>query len=408
MIRFCDKEVCCISYEELERGMLLHYFFQGNMDEMVCVLNTDGTYCGRITYYSLINCDRAEEAVLEDFVILNKDFWKHAREFFVNYERSIGEYALLPVVDEKKQLISFAYEDGDANRELRMLKELEELSGGITFAEVYPQYDCVKICGFNELSLRFAEYLRKQNICVETDGELWERFIFGGGKAEAPDYKRLVLYAEGVEGARSENWVENLLRSVSPEFECIDCIYEANWKEGKVRDTETDIVGLLEYLRTTHKEIAILGIGIEAQNVYDFLLCNGIEADYFVSNLYEEREHLLFGKRILKSSEVWNRRERLILLDYKEKNSALGNPKLEEYSNLGFQRNRDLFFLKDYAEIPFENLRHSLKNQKILFVGDILLCNRVAEYLKIKVEMKEMFFADLLNDNIRGGGYAKN
>ena len=79
---------------------------------------------------------------------------------------------MLPVVDEEKQLISFAYEDREANRELRILKELEELSGGISFADVYPQYDSVKICGFNELELRFAEYLSKQNICVETDGEL--------------------------------------------------------------------------------------------------------------------------------------------------------------------------------------------------------------------------------------------
>lgn len=183
MIRFCDKDVCCISYEEINRETLLSYFFQGNMDEVVCIINSDGTYRGSVSYYSLINCNKVKDAILEHYITLNKEFWKHARSFFVFYEQTFREHILLPVLDEQKHLISFAYEDWDANRELRMLNELKELPRALKFADVYPQFDCVKIFGFNELAFYFAEYLRDQNICVETDGELWGDFsgVCGGG-----------------------------------------------------------------------------------------------------------------------------------------------------------------------------------------------------------------------------------
>lgn len=44
MIRFCDKEVCCVSYETLDRSEILSYFFQNHMDEMVCVMDAEGKY----------------------------------------------------------------------------------------------------------------------------------------------------------------------------------------------------------------------------------------------------------------------------------------------------------------------------------------------------------------------------
>lgn len=45
MIRFCDKEVCCVAYETLNRQEVLSYFFQGHMDDIVCVY-VDGQYMG--------------------------------------------------------------------------------------------------------------------------------------------------------------------------------------------------------------------------------------------------------------------------------------------------------------------------------------------------------------------------
>lgn len=263
MIRFCDKEVCCVLYDDLDREELLSWFFRGNMDEVVCVLNQDGTYRGRITYYSLINCDKAAEAVSYDCVELNEMIWENARKFFSGYVCRLHEYVMLPVVDREGNLVSFAYEDGEANREIRMIRELEERHGALSFADIYPQYACVKISGCNELAVLFAEYLRKHGIAVKTEGELWENFI-QSDQQEWPDYQCLTIYAEGVEGNKSKNWVENLLRSVSPEFECVDCIYEANIKKGFVVNAIGDAVSLIDCLKKTDREIVILGTGIES------------------------------------------------------------------------------------------------------------------------------------------------
>ena len=172
MIRFCDKEVYCVSYEQIDRSALLNYFFQGNMDEGVCVQNPDGTYRGWISYYSLIHCENVKEAVWEDCVVPGRGIWEQARKFFACHEYRLHENVLLPVTDQAGNLICFAYEDGEANREIRMLRELKELSAAIGFSDLYPQYDCVKICGCNELAVLFAAYLKDRGIAVKTEGEL--------------------------------------------------------------------------------------------------------------------------------------------------------------------------------------------------------------------------------------------
>ena len=91
MIRFCDNEVCCILYDELERSKILKYFFQGHMDEIVCVIDAEGRFKGKISYYSLIHTDNVFEAVLEDYVMLNRDIWKKARMYFRNCQRKLNE-----------------------------------------------------------------------------------------------------------------------------------------------------------------------------------------------------------------------------------------------------------------------------------------------------------------------------
>lgn len=194
--------------------------------------------------------------------------------------------------------------------------------------------------------------------------------------------------------------MENLLRSVSPEFECIDRVYEANWKAGIVRDAEKDIAELLDDLETSDKDVAILRTDTEAQNAYDFFTSNGIEVRYFVSDIYEDRGRLLFGKQVLKSAEVWNRQDRIILFDCQGENSALGVPVLERYAYMGFRRNKELFVLKDYVDVPYENLKYTLKNQSILFAGDVLLSERIAWYLKKNVAAEEMFFTNILGEDV--------
>ncbi len=288
MIRFCDKEVYCVSYEQIDRSALLNYFFQGNMDEGVCVQNPDGTYRGWISYYSLIHCENVKEAVWEDCVVPGRGIWEQARKFFACHEYRLHENVLLPVTDQAGNLICFAYEDGEANREIRMLRELKELSAAIGFSDLYPQYDCVKICGCNELAVLFAAYLKDRGIAVKTEGELWEYFLTEDG-GEYPDYQCLTIYAEGVEGKKSQNWVENLLRSVSPEFECVDCIYEENLKRGLIVNAMGSFQEWIDVLKNADKDIVIWGAGIQAQNVYGFLLYHGVACSYFLCDCLEKK-----------------------------------------------------------------------------------------------------------------------
>ncbi len=402
MIRFCDKEVYCVSYEQIDRSALLNYFFQGNMDEGVCVQNPDGTYRGWISYYSLIHCENVKEAVWEDCVVPGRGIWEQARKFFACHEYRLHENVLLPVTDQAGNLICFAYEDGEANREIRMLRELKELSAAIGFSDLYPQYDCVKICGCNELAVLFAAYLKDRGIAVKTEGELWEYFLTEDG-GEYPDYQCLTIYAEGVEGKKSQNWVENLLRSVSPEFECVDCIYEENLKRGLIVNAMGSFQEWIDVLKNADKDIVIWGAGIQAQNVYDFLLYHGVACSYFLCDSYDDRERLLFGKKVIGPLEMRKAGDSIMMLDCFCKNSALGTYAIDYYDYLGYRRNKRLFAVKDYLEIPHTNLKTVLQGRSILLAGDPILCKKAAGYFLDTVHVKRLVYADILGETAGDG-----
>ena len=133
MLRFCDNEVSCVLDMEMDRHEILDYFFQGHMDDIVCVFDIDGNYKGRITYYALINTNDISDAVQEDCVVLDQSIWQNARNYFSHYKSRLNEHVLLPVVDKAGKLLCFAYEDPDANREIRMLRELSENSDALQF-----------------------------------------------------------------------------------------------------------------------------------------------------------------------------------------------------------------------------------------------------------------------------------
>ncbi len=400
MIRFCDKDVCCISNEQSDRSALLDYFFQGNMDEVVCVQNPDGTYRGWISYYSLIHSEHVAEAVLEEYVKFDNQIWENARKFFACHEYRFRENALLPVADQAGNLICFAYEDGEANREIRMLRELEELDGASGFADCYPQYSCVKICGCNELAVLFAGYLKKQGIAVKTEGELWKYFLPSDSR-EYPDHRCLTIYAEGAGNKKSRNWVENLLRSVSPEFECVDCIYEANLKKGLVVNAMGSFGEWIRLLKNTDKDIVIWGTGTDAQNVYDLLLRYGVECSCFLCDSYEDHRRFLFGKKIITPLEMKKRSGSIVMLDCCCKYSAWGTDAIDYYDYLGCYRNKDLFAVRDYLEIPHDNLKTVLKGCSLLFAGDKSLCEKAAGYLKDTAGAGELIYADVLGENTR-------
>ncbi len=402
MIRFCDRAVYCVAYEQLDRRELLSFFFRGSRDEIVCVLNPDGSYRGRITYYSLINCDRAADAVLEDCAVLDQNLWEDARYFFRNYKNSYGEHVLLPIVDAAGRLVCFAYEDYEANRELRMLRELTETHDALQFCDIYPQYRCVKINGFNELACVFAEYLKNLGINVQVAGTMWQGF-FPEAECLTPDYECLELYSEGVAG-KKKNHAENLLKSASVEFECVDRIYEANLKEGRIRNADEDWTALLK--RIKGQELIILGTGRASQDAYDFLLSNGLEIACFVEEICEEQSHKMFGKQILSRIDAEKLYRSPVFIDCVSKNSAWGMGETDFYDSLGYKRNDRFLLLNDYIEIPQENLLHTLKEIEVVLAGDAWLCRRLSDYLQSK-EIRIAGYLDIWEkgEEVRGLKY---
>ena len=377
MIRFCDNEVCCVLESELDRSTILNYFFQNHMDDIVCVLNEEEQYVGKITYYSLINMDDVYEAVQKDSVTLDSEIWKNARYYFSHYRSRLNEHVLLPVVNKDRRLISFAYEDFDANREIRMLRELSENADALQFGDIYPQYQGVKIYEFNELAYFFAEYLKKQNIAVQVYGDLWNGYV-DSAEIRLLEYNYLSIYAEGIQPKKAD-WMDNLLESVSVEFECIDHIYEMNIKNHIILDAEGGIEELVRCLKDK-REIVIIGSGREAQDVYDYLAGNDIDISCFVDENYEECSHLLFGKQILRSLDARNKYKDAVFIECMSEHSAWGFGGTDIYDYLGYRRNKEFYLIKDYKEISGNGLINILKSKRVVLIGDVYLCNNLNEF----------------------------
>ncbi len=93
-------------------------------------------YVGIFTYRSLLSAINMNSAIQSDYVILNQDIWRNTRKHF---ERKDEADFLLPVLGEEDQLVCFAYMDCDANREIRMLRELIDHPEAMQFTELYPE-----------------------------------------------------------------------------------------------------------------------------------------------------------------------------------------------------------------------------------------------------------------------------
>lgn len=382
MIRFCDSDVGCVEYNLLNRSELLSYFLSGHLDEIVCV--HDGSeaenFVGIITYYSLLYAFSIDGAIIKEYVMLDQDVWRNAREFFKRKRCKVRDILPLPVLNKDYQLICFAYQDEDANREIRMLRELKEAQGVLQFSDVFPEYRCVKIHEFNELAYFFAEYLRNQNIQVQVDGAMWQDF-FTNEECQAPEFECLNIYAEGT-WEKTCNWKENLLRSVSVEFGYIDKIYEANIKNNLIKNTgEGEYNELIKHL-SGEKEVILCGIDMRTQNAYDFLLGNGIEACCFVvDELNVGCMHRLFGKKIIGLNEAICTYHDPVFIDCASKYSAWGLGSVDYYDYIGYKRNERFILLRDYIEVPENNLLNTLRNTEVVLTGDRYLCGRLYEYL---------------------------
>lgn len=386
MIRFCDMEVggieCCSlsDSDAINRTDLLLYFLDGHQDEVVCVYDDfhNMEFKGLITYQTLNSSLTFCGAIRTEYLVMDSDIWRNAREYF-KYESMFG---FLPVLDQDNQLLCFAYDDSEANREIRMLRELTEKPEALQFTDIYPEYRCVKIYDFNELAYFFAQYLKKAGIPVEVTGAMWQNY-FEGQDCIAPDYECYKIYAEGINGKKN-HWKENLLRSVSAEFECVDKIYEENVRAGIIKDVDGNCENLIAKLKEM-EAVAILGTDMEAQDVYDWLQQMEVEVECFIINGRGIHKEKILGKPVLNCWEAMSRYGRkMAFINCYERNSAFGGggSGLDSFDYWGYERNKMFFCLKDYTQLPGNNLKFVLSDQKIVLAGDYYLCERLADHLK--------------------------
>lgn len=308
-----------------------------------------------------------------DPIVLNCDVWENGRKFFWHTKE---EYAILPISDSAGKILCFAYQDNEANRELRMLRELREKEGCLTFSDVFPNYKTVTILECNELAFFCAEYLGEQGIKVNVAGEYWDALGYQTCY-ESQNAENYYIYAEGVRP--KSKWYHNFLTSVSPEFECIDRIYEENLFYSKVRDTYGTYGEFISLLRNKN-HVMIIGDGTASQDTCDLLVSEGIKIDGFVLKHDEGRRRLL-GKPVFSLDNKFEEMSDPILVYCEEENSALGSSVIDWYDYHGYRRNRNFFVVRDYADIPNSGLVNVLDGQKVALAGDSKLCRILSEYL---------------------------
>ncbi len=391
MIRFYNSNIYSVECDALNKNELYAYFQNGHQREVVCVL-ISGVYMGSITYTSLQENEDIHKSIQQEYLILDETIWQKGREFFAGCKVA----DVVPVLNKRHQLVGLAWQDEEANRELRMLRELEECRDALSFRDFYPDCTGVTVHGCNELAWYFVKYLSGCGIDIRVDGEFWQELgtweDYGIAKCE--NYE---IWAEGVH-RKSKSWKQERLRSASVEFECVDKIYEANIKAGKITDADGNVEDLLERLRK-EKEIVIRGTGTKALDAYDWLLANGIDICAFQPGKMNETRKSLFGKPIV-GKEIAEQFQKAVIIECGSKYSAWGFGNVDTYAYEGYERNKRYLLLRDYIEILGNNLVHILAGKKLIFTGDIRLCNRVYRWYKQHVAgIGRIEYWDILGEN---------
>lgn len=398
MIRFCNKELHCITKEELDEEKINEYFLGGHKNEQIYILN-EGAFWGCVSYNSFTKKHNGNY-VIKECLTMDENIWTNGRNLFKKYAMQEVENILIPVVDEYRQLICFAWQDNEANRQLRMLDELTEVENLLNFRDIYCDYKLVTIYGCNELAFYFAKYLVNCGVDINVSGKLWKYFGLQE-KPERLDYRKFEIYSEGVDIKKDA--VETY-KSISVEFECIDHIYEENICRGMIKDNKFEFETLLNILKEKH--IAIIGIGEAAQHAYDLLLGNGIDIDYFIFE--ERRTGYLFGKKIVSELEARESSEKVVFIDPMTQHSAWGFGDTDYYHYMGYRRNEKFYMLQDYIDLPQNGLLNIIEHMmrkfggRLVLLGDvwlsIKLCSILAE--KNKEIYAQVVYADILNFQI--------
>lgn len=317
----------------------------------------------------------------ESYLMFDKSIWQNGRDYFKrNGCHDVTRLQIIPVLNAEGGLICYGWQDVEANRELRMLRELEECREALQFNDIFPKIKEVVVCGCSELSYYFVKYLEKRKISVSVKGKYWEYLGYESvDDVDFDDNDKMIIYAECIlENKR--NLFERVIRSASSEFECINKIYESNILADKIRDKGGDLEWMLGKLKG--KDVAIIGIDEKAQDVYDFLYEHGIDVKWFVSeDQTEKKAGLLLGKIVAVIEEVLRHDVNVAFIDVYNKNSKWGNKYVELLDYYGYKRNECFFAIQDYVNVACSNLIHIFRGKSVFLTGDERLCKILAEYL---------------------------
>lgn len=110
---------------------------------------------------------------------MDRTIWQKCKEYFVEHR----EQDTIPIFSAQGQLICYAWQDAEANREVRMLRELQEKQDAVNFCDLYPDYSAVLIHGCNELAWNMREYFLQKGIAVNVDGRFWRELGVEEGRA---------------------------------------------------------------------------------------------------------------------------------------------------------------------------------------------------------------------------------
>ena len=90
--------------------------------------------------------------VASEHILAGEDLWDTGKAYFRKYVSDDAVIRLLPVADKKEHQICYAYQDSEANRELRMLKELSGHQEALQFQDIYPEIKEVIVCGMSYMA----------------------------------------------------------------------------------------------------------------------------------------------------------------------------------------------------------------------------------------------------------------
>lgn len=339
----------------------------------VPIWNISGAIMIRFCKKEDISHEDYELALTREPMLLNESIWKKGKEIFKCTPHDNNSLFLIPVINKTGNNICFAYEDNEANRELRFLEEIQETDGALQFTDIFPGKKSVTIQGCNELAYCFLQYMNKIGVTVYVVGEYWNELGYYQTYRES-DTHNLMIYAEGT----NQEWIDGysvnaFLCSVSAEFECIDQIYEENVRQGFIKDAVCSFEVLIEHLKA-EDEIAIMGIGDQSQDAYDLLLDKGIDICCFMQDGFSYPRKL-FGKPIFCRNEIFKNLNKPVFIRCMDSHSALGTEAVNDYNYYGYKRNKSFFVLNDYTVVPESRLIHILCDKKIVLAGDERLCN---------------------------------